>query len=83
MAKYAEQKVIKSKILMHLSEVFYLNICFQIHPDGIGHSQVGRFTVAVRDELFKNAHAMVNYTEVDGRECMRLITANYMSLIHI
>jgi len=38
---------------------------------------VGRFTVAVRDELFKNAHAMVNYTEVEGRECMRLITANY------
>ena len=77
MAKYAEQKVKKSKILKHLSDVFYLNICFQIQPDGIGHSQAGRFTVAVRDELFKNAHAMVNYAAVEGRECMRLITANY------
>ena len=77
MAKYAGQKVKKSKILKHVSDVFYLNICFQIQPDGIGHSQAGRFTVAVRDELLKNAHAMVNYAEVEGRECMRLITANY------
>ena len=77
MAKYAEQKVKKSKILKQVSEVSYLNICFQIQPGSIGHSQASRFTVAVRNELFKNAHAMVNYADVQGRKCMRLITANY------
>ena len=47
-------------------------------------SQVESFTVAVRDELFKNADAMVNYAEIDGRICMRLVTANYdLSTKHI
>ena len=53
MAKYAEIKVIKSKILNLISDVNYLNICFQIQPDGINMSQIESFTVAVRDELFK------------------------------
>lgn len=84
MAKYAELKVIKSKILNLVSDVNYLNICFQIQPDGINISQVGSFTVAVRDELFKNADAMVNYAEIDGKTCMRLVTANYdLSTMHI
>ena len=84
MAKYAEVKVIKSKILNLVSDVNYLNICFQIQPDGINMSQVESFTVAVRDELFKNADAMVNYAEVDGRICMRLVTAYYdLSTKHI
>jgi len=84
MAKYAEVKVIKSKILNLVSDVNYLNICFQIQPDGINMSQVESFTVAVRDELFKNADAMVNYAEIDGRICMRLVTANYdLSTKHI
>ena len=65
------------KILKQVSEVSYLNICFEIQPDGISHNDAGRFTVAVRNELLKNAHAMVNYAEIDGRECMRLIIANY------
>ena len=84
MAKYAEVKVIKSKILNLVSDVNYLNICFQIQPDGINMSQIESFTVAVRDELFKNADAMVNYAEIDGRICMRLVTANYdLSTKHI
>ena len=67
-----------------VSDVNYLNICFQIQPDGINISQVGSFTVAVRDELFKNANAMVNYAEIDGKTCMRLVTANYdLSTMHI
>ena len=40
-------------------------------------SQVESFTVAVRDELFKNSDAMVNYAEIDGQNCMRLVTVNY------
>jgi hypothetical protein len=40
-------------------------------------NQVGIFTVAVRDELFKNGDAMVNYAEIDGRICMRLVTVNF------
>jgi glutamate/tyrosine decarboxylase-like PLP-dependent enzyme len=77
MAKYAELAVIKSKMLNLVSDVNYLNICFQIQPDGINTSQVGHFTIAVRNELFKNADAMVNYAEIDGKTCMRLVTANY------
>ena len=77
MAKYSEQKVQKSKILKQVSDVDYLNICFQIQPDGINIRQAGKFTIAVRDELFKNGDAMVNYAEIDGNTCMRLVTANY------
>jgi glutamate/tyrosine decarboxylase-like PLP-dependent enzyme len=77
MAKYAELAVIKSKMLNLVSDVNYLNICFQIQPDGINTSQVGHFTIAVRNELFKNADAMVNYAEIDGKTCMRLVTVNY------
>ena len=77
MARYAENKVNQSKILKQISDVSYLNICFQIQPDGISNSHVGRFTVAVRDELFQNADAMVNYAEIESQTCMRLITVNY------
>ena len=62
----------------------YLNICFQIQPDGINIRQAGKFTIAVRDELFKNGDAMVNYAEIDGNTCMRLVTANYdLNTAHI
>jgi len=77
MAKYAESIITKSKILNLISDVNYLNICFQIKPGGMNINQVGIFTVAVRDELFKNGDAMVNYAEIDGRICMRLVTVNF------
>jgi len=77
MARYAEKQVNLSEILKQVSDVPYLNICFQIQPASISNSQVDRFTIAVRDELFKNADAMVNYAEIEGRTCIRLVTANY------
>jgi len=77
MAKYAEKKVDQSKILKKVSDVPYFNICFQIQPDSISNRQVERFTIAVRNQLFKNADAMVNYAEIEGKTCMRLVTVNY------
>ena len=77
MAKYSEQKLQNSKILIQVSDVEYLNICFQVKPDGLNLEDVSRFTIAVREELLKEGKAMVNYAEIDGETCIRLITANY------
>ena len=84
MAKYAEDKLHNSKILKQVSDVEFLNICFQVKPEELQDLDTCRFTIAVRDELLNKGKAMVNYAEIDGKTCIRLITANYeLNVRHI
>ena len=73
-----------SKILKQVSDVEFLNICFQVKPEELQDLDTCRFTIAVRDELLNRGKAMVNYAEIDGKTCIRLITANYeLNVRHI
>ncbi len=84
MAQYAKNKVLSSKNLRLISDVQFLNICFQIHPKGLEEKLVDEFTLQVRNRLYENGMAMVNYAEVEGKTCIRLVTVNYdLSTVHL
>jgi len=76
MAKYAEEKIESSETLVLISPVNYLNLCFQVKPNGLTTEQVDEFTIAIRHKLLEKGKAMVNYAKIKDKSCIRLITVN-------
>ena len=65
-----------SEILVLISPVNYLNLCFQVKPNGLTTEQVDEFTIAIRHKLLEKGKAMVNYAKIKDKSCIRLITVN-------
>lgn len=75
LAKHAESRVTTSDRLSLAVPRQSISVCFQVKPPhGL---DIGRFTIDVRDRLYKTGRALVNYALLkDGRAVIRLVQAN-------
>ncbi|MBD3333582.1 glutamate decarboxylase, partial [candidate division GN15 bacterium] len=75
LAAHAEKKVRQSDSLVLAAPRQSISVCFQVKPPE--EQGIDRFTIAVRNRLFKSGRALVNYTRLkDGRSVIRLVLAN-------
>lgn len=78
LARFAAQEIDHHPRLK-LIHAHYLNVCFQVYPQG-DEEEINAYTLKVRAELLKHGLAMVNYAQrSDGTIFFRLVFPNHLT----
>lgn len=76
LAAYAEEFIARHPRLELLTTRPSVNLCFRMKP-AAPHANIDNFNLKLRDKLYKNGLAMINYTNLDGKLiALRLMLVN-------